>query len=697
MAQDYQKISENKIQATAANANCGKTAIQLKDNREHSVIQQKLAEKTANQEAASSPIQAKKNFTGLPDNLKSGIENLSGHSMDDVKVHYNSDKPAQLNAHAYAQGSDIHIASGQEKHLPHEAWHVVQQKQGRVRPTIQMKGKANVNDDKILEKEADVMGVKALQLKPNKSFEKKIKKELSRSNKTLQKKIKNVSGTVEKTPAGAITEVLKVSGKELNLPGVQPVGDLYKAGEVEAEIKKSTLRSTERTKDGNLSKVTSMARAEQLLLQGADIKKFYDAGHLVADQLAGKKDNTFEMWNLAPQISEFNSPAYAQTMEEQIKKVANAGGSVTVNVKVGYDSTTYPVEVRKILDLQIIKHTNLGPTHIKIGSKIHPIAILDEIINIPRRIPVTWNMKAVTGGKAFPLANIPSGPGGAANKAVDPTTIPGITPNIGNKFAFGINNSANDGQNLTLAPTNNRELTAKQWAPSLHGVHKDDVVAWIASTFPELGNADAIVQALSRDKQSVLQLLHQAHHSVEQKYERTILSLANVLDPTLLEELITNKIEAARALLDKANELVKAGDLDQAIKKIINADSAVEDLNAAIKEAISTQNEQFVFPLHIVQHLQRSVEEFNTAKTLSPEFRHLANAHKQFAGALYDVKGKSEWGGSFEFFHFGAPCMVEEPILIGSPMEAQMMVVIASRVVMIQPGVWEITYRYPGK
>jgi hypothetical protein len=52
--------------------------------------------------------------------------------MDDVKVHSNSDKPAKINAHAYAQGTDIHPASGQEKHLPHEAWHVVQQKQGRV-------------------------------------------------------------------------------------------------------------------------------------------------------------------------------------------------------------------------------------------------------------------------------------------------------------------------------------------------------------------------------------------------------------------------------------------------------------------------------------------------------------------------------------------------------------------------------------
>lgn len=109
------------------------------------------------------PVQKKANDTGLPDNLKSGIENLSGYSMDDVNVHYNSDKPAELQAHAYAQGTDIHIASGQEKHLPHEAWHVVQQKQGRVKPTLQMKGDIPVNDDAGLENEADIMGNEALQ------------------------------------------------------------------------------------------------------------------------------------------------------------------------------------------------------------------------------------------------------------------------------------------------------------------------------------------------------------------------------------------------------------------------------------------------------------------------------------------------------------------------------------------------------
>ncbi|MES2545013.1 MAG: DUF4157 domain-containing protein [Bacteroidota bacterium] len=110
-------------------------------------------------------IQKKENNTGLPDNLKSGIESLSGHFTDDVKVHYNSAKPASLEALAYAQGTAIHIAPGQEKYLPHEAWHVVQQTQGRVQPTMQMKGEVNINNDPHLEKEADVMGKKAVPLK----------------------------------------------------------------------------------------------------------------------------------------------------------------------------------------------------------------------------------------------------------------------------------------------------------------------------------------------------------------------------------------------------------------------------------------------------------------------------------------------------------------------------------------------------
>jgi hypothetical protein len=175
--------SENKTQ-TAAQAQASRqptqgggqhpAAVQITDHRpqagllrklqtvvDHSPRVQQLVQ--LKERMNPQPVQSLEDKTGLPEQLKSGVEALSGMSMDHVRVHYNSPQPAQLNAHAYAQGSDIHVAPGEERHLPHEAWHVVQQAQGRVKPTLQMKQGVSVNDDAGLEREADVMGERALQ------------------------------------------------------------------------------------------------------------------------------------------------------------------------------------------------------------------------------------------------------------------------------------------------------------------------------------------------------------------------------------------------------------------------------------------------------------------------------------------------------------------------------------------------------
>lgn len=131
--------------------------VQRNEIDEYELLQGKF-ESTSKTQQEAVQREEKLNNTGLPDNLKTGIEKLSGYSMDDVRVHYNSGKPAQLQALAYTQGTDIHMAPGQEKHLPHEAWHVVQQKQGRVQPTMQLQG-MNVNYNEGLEREADLMEV----------------------------------------------------------------------------------------------------------------------------------------------------------------------------------------------------------------------------------------------------------------------------------------------------------------------------------------------------------------------------------------------------------------------------------------------------------------------------------------------------------------------------------------------------------
>ncbi len=99
----------------------------------------------------------------MPSGLAQGIEQLSGLSMGNVRVHYNSLAPVQLGAQAFTQGNDIHLAPGAERHLPHEAWHVVQQAQGRVKPVLPVMG---VADDAFAEQEAQRLAVRAANLAP---------------------------------------------------------------------------------------------------------------------------------------------------------------------------------------------------------------------------------------------------------------------------------------------------------------------------------------------------------------------------------------------------------------------------------------------------------------------------------------------------------------------------------------------------
>jgi len=164
-------------------------------------------------------------------------------------------KQHKLNAYAYAQGTDIHLASGQEKHLPHEAWHVVQQKQGRVQPTMQMKDKVNVNDDMGLEKEADIMGGRATGFASNNGASK-----FSVSTKTP-------AGTVQRMvnlglEEGTTVVIVRSTSEEFH-------GDM-------ATIMGPGKESNEYMVRVNLTKETVFVRADQLSLPQRNIPKTID-------------------------------------------------------------------------------------------------------------------------------------------------------------------------------------------------------------------------------------------------------------------------------------------------------------------------------------------------------------------------------------------------------------------------------------
>ena len=110
------------------------------------------------QRAEEKPKQRGPNLTGIPTQMKLDFEQRSGLSFDDVRVHYNSDRPKRIGARAYAQGTQVYMGPRQEQYLQHELGHIVQQKQGRVRPTVQI-GHLLINTSSSLETEADSSSV----------------------------------------------------------------------------------------------------------------------------------------------------------------------------------------------------------------------------------------------------------------------------------------------------------------------------------------------------------------------------------------------------------------------------------------------------------------------------------------------------------------------------------------------------------
>lgn len=108
------------------------------------------------------------NNTGMPTNVQAKMESAFNTDFSNVKVHANSSKATEVGAVAYTQGTDVHFAPGHynpssssgQKLLGHELTHVVQQSEGRVKPTGEVAGMP-LNDSPALEKEADEMGGRA--------------------------------------------------------------------------------------------------------------------------------------------------------------------------------------------------------------------------------------------------------------------------------------------------------------------------------------------------------------------------------------------------------------------------------------------------------------------------------------------------------------------------------------------------------
>jgi hypothetical protein len=215
----------------------------------------------------SSPRTGQENRTGLPDRLKSRVESLSGIPLDDVKVHYDSPQPAWLGSLAHTQGNEIHVGPGQRQHLAHEAWHVVQQKQGRVKCL----GPLGINDSPELEREATLMGARA----------------------------QSESATLSKTEAAAFRSAATSTG--------------------------SATKPVQLMKDG-----TQMAKLIKAIVHGADSKVMGDFFSRVdlEERWKGKRINwNNARTNFAPK----KPPSAKELMDTTLSAIADAAGQIRLD------------------------------------------------------------------------------------------------------------------------------------------------------------------------------------------------------------------------------------------------------------------------------------------------------------------------------------------------------------------------------
>jgi hypothetical protein len=121
--------------------------------------------------AGNTTLQRTGNNSAIPEDLQGKMDKTFQADFSDVKIHPNSTRAPEVGALAYTQGSDIHFAPGQFKPdtsggkelLGHELTHVLQQREGKVKPTTQVNG-VPVNDNSSFENEADAFGRKLSRL-----------------------------------------------------------------------------------------------------------------------------------------------------------------------------------------------------------------------------------------------------------------------------------------------------------------------------------------------------------------------------------------------------------------------------------------------------------------------------------------------------------------------------------------------------
>ena len=376
--------------------------------------------------SANSPGSSQNSFvenrTGLPNQLKSGIEALSDVSLDDVNVHYNSSKPAQLQALAYTQGSDIHVAPGQEQHLAHEAWHVVQQKQGRVQPTTQLRNVA-INDDFGLEREADVMGDKALQkgVEGSASNQTSVRQSLRQNNGLPLQFVRSPFNGVQlgRNNAARSDRDMDIDAEELQAMDVDEV-DSQEREAMDVDEVNSQEREAMDVDESNAMDIDNQVPENQINLPdqigaqvSGDVTTSESARQQVAEiarqhaiSMVENVTNHLEAAMNQPEVQQhflrvFQAPSVFQTFVSNLKKIAEflKTTHLQINYRPNDNSSANAFTLQKTITLKTRFFTNLDQTEQRntvIHEAVHAALKVPDYAYTTERLITALNPEVAT-------------------------------------------------------------------------------------------------------------------------------------------------------------------------------------------------------------------------------------------------------------------------------------------------------------
>jgi hypothetical protein len=345
---------------------------------------------------------------GLPAPLVGGIQALSGLDLSDVRVVRRSEMPHSLGALACASDRRIDLAAGEERHLPHEAWHVVQQRQGRVARTSYV-GRTPINDDPALEREADLMGARAARTERFTPVARR-----RRHTRTSPTQLKSTIATAPveanaPTPVRSLSNVFKpyftAAGRaELytfeGLGLIDPstyAGKWNRAGTATAKID-PTSRADGSDRDNTvIGPYGHFGAMERAIFGRQRLGNTYDGGHLVEHTLMEAKDADVH-GNIAPQENRNFNQGLMRGWEAVAESLMHAGTAFDYTVSVKYSQHSYVRTGQQLVTAGVL------PDLSKRLASTDWSNLLAQVVTFSRWVPYRWTGKVVIAGQPINLA-----------------------------------------------------------------------------------------------------------------------------------------------------------------------------------------------------------------------------------------------------------------------------------------------------